>query len=118
MAEATREEAHAAWTAAVVMGVETAIAALALFFLVRTYQEVRRTADAVMETARTAHREFIASHRPRMVVWAFRLSRPEFFSEHYDSQCFRAMLGCWRKGRWGLNPPGARGRTEDSRVNS
>jgi hypothetical protein len=81
IAEATREEAHAAWAAAGVMGVETVIAALALFFLVRTYRETKRTADAAMETARTAHREFIASHRPRMVVRAFRLSRPEFFSE-------------------------------------
>jgi hypothetical protein len=81
IAEATREEAHAAWAAADVMGAETVIAALALIFLVRTYRETKRTADAAMETARTAHREFIASHRPRMVVRALRLSRPEFFGE-------------------------------------
>jgi len=75
VANASEKQARAALTAAIIVGVETVIAGVALFFLMKTYGETRRTAKAALLSARTARhgvkvaREAIeANRRPRLFV--------------------------------------------------
>jgi len=56
----------------------TAIAFCAFKFLKKTYKQTRHAAISAARTARIAHREFIATHRPRIIIRSFQVMNPEF----------------------------------------
>ena len=90
--QASEKQARAAWTAALILLIETIIAGFALYFLRKTYGETRRTAFASMSTARASRKSAVltgraidANRRPRLVV-------REMILTHLDERSLRQRL--------------------------